>query len=108
MNSSISNSEATATARERKDARRFLSRYLLPFVVVLTVFCLVWDYFLRETVIFETEIQGVAKLHRIYEPHPGEIPIIGSSRALGSYIPDSIHPNAYNYGINGFYCRFLN
>ena len=31
----------------------------------------------------------------INQNYPGEVPILGSSRALGSYLPDSIFPKSY-------------
>lgn len=59
------------------------------------------DRVMRDRVIFRTPILGAAKIHRSVHRRSPEIPIIGSSRALGSYIPDSLSLRSYNYGING-------
>ena len=42
------------------------------------------------------------KMRRLFvESHPGEIPIIGSSRARHSYATSLLSTNAFNYGLNG-------
>jgi len=105
VNSYTSNSEEAKM--ERSMVRRFLLRYALPFCILFAVAALTWDWLLREQVIFRTETHGAAKLNRIMAKHPGEVAILGSSRALGSYIPDSLFPSAYNYGINGIGYRVM-
>lgn len=84
-----------------KPAQRFLLRYLLPFVVVMLAFCLATDWIMRHYVIFRTPMHGAAKIHRSITRLSPELSILGSSRALGSYLPDTLSLRSYNYGING-------
>jgi hypothetical protein len=81
--------------------QRLCLRILLPLIVLAVLFCWGLDVFIRKQLIGQTATHGAAKLYRIQEPRPDEIPIIGSSRALCSYIPDTLGPQYYNYGING-------
>ncbi len=42
------------------------------------------------------------KMCRLFaNPEPGEIAILGSSRAQAGFVPGEISPNAFNYGLNG-------
>ncbi len=86
---------------ERKQALRFFSNHLLPYLVIIFLICLGLDFGMRRYVIFKTPIHGASKIKRVVEGTREEIAIFGSSRALGSYIPDSLASSAYNYGING-------
>lgn len=81
--------------------RRFLLRHLLPYLLGMAALCLLVDWGMREFVIFRTPMHGAAKIHRSITRVSPEIPILGSSRALGSYLPDSISLSSYNYGVNG-------
>lgn len=81
--------------------RRFLLRYLLPFLGMGLVLCMLVDWVMREYVIFRTPMHGAAKIHRSMTRVSPELSILGSSRALGSYLPDSLSLRSYNYGING-------
>ncbi len=110
MTSSTSSSEkqtptATMDLPDRRSQwvqlRKLILRILLPLLLLTTVFALALDWFVSKKLISQTSTHGAAKLFRIKESRPDEIPIIGSSRALCTYIPDSIGPNFYNYGING-------
>ncbi len=86
---------------QRRQFGKLLLRILLPLAIVGVLACLGLDAMVRKFLIEQTPSHGAAKLYRIQEPQPGETPIIGSSRALCSFIPDSIGPNYFNYGING-------
>ena len=82
------------------NSRRALLRFLAPMILVLIAACVVLDPVITRVFVFSNEVHGAAKVHRMFdEVHPGEIPILGSSRADGSFVPDLIHPDAYNYGI---------
>jgi len=82
--------------------KRFFGGVLLPFIVLLTVFGYTFTYFFEQYVIFAPSISGAAKINRIlHEVHKNEIPIFGSSRAEGTFFPDSLGPDFYNYGISG-------
>jgi hypothetical protein len=82
-------------------AVRLLMRILLPLAAVFILFCLVLDKFVRVQLIGENSTHGAGKLFRIQATRPLEIPILGSSRALCAFIPDTLGKNYYNYGING-------
>lgn len=110
MTSSTSNSEKGNAAAgnaypdrktQLRHLKRLIVRILLPLAVIGCLFLLGLDWFVKHQLIGETPTHGAAKLYRIQEPHPNEIPIFGSSRAQCSYIPDTLGPNYYNYGING-------
>lgn len=93
--------EVQKNTTQGKQAIRFLLRHLLPYLLIISLFCLGLDWGMRKYVIFKTPMHGAAKINRAINGVENELPIFGSSRALGSYIPDSIAPNGYNYGING-------
>lgn len=106
MISSTSSSESVRhllpdRAVQRQHLRKLLLRIVLPFCLILTLACWGLEWFVRHQLIAQTPSHGAAKLFRIQAPAPGEIPIIGSSRALCTYIPDSLGPHFYNYGVNG-------
>lgn len=103
MNSSTSSSD-NAPNKTRKDGlslKVFFSRIMLPFLLITGISFYMIDRVMRDRVIFRTPILGAAKIHRSIHRRSPEIPILGSSRALGSYIPDSLSLRSYNYGING-------
>lgn len=82
--------------------KRFLAKILLPYFAVIGLGSIVLNYAFERTIIFNDEINGAYKIKRIIEEtHPNEIAIIGSSRAEGSYMPDSLGNNFFNYGIAG-------
>ena len=74
----------------------------MPYLLSLTagLFCI--DLIFQELIIAKTESSGAAKVSRIKSnDDPSEIPILGSSRAEGSFIPDSLGKNYFNYGMAG-------
>lgn len=90
----------TSSTSNSNPVRRFLLRMVLPVLVPVVVFCLIFDGWFTRTIVFKSQTTGATKIHRIYtEVHPNEIPIFGSSRAAGSYIPSEIDSNCWNYGI---------
>jgi hypothetical protein len=86
---------------QRRHFGKLLLRILLPLMVIGVLACLGLDMLVKKYLIDQTPSHGAAKLYRIQESQPGEIPILGSSRALCTFIPDSIGPHYFNYGING-------
>jgi hypothetical protein len=77
-------------------------KYILPFLLYLIagLFCI--DYLFQKFIIAKTESSGTAKVGRIKtNDDPNETPILGSSRAEGSFIPDSLGRNYFNYGMAG-------
>jgi hypothetical protein len=89
MNSSISNFKS------------FLLRFSLP-TITLVVFVLIFTNKLFENyIILNSNISGAYKVNKlITKTDQFEIPIFGSSRAEGSYIPDLIGNNIFNYGMS--------
>lgn len=75
---------------------------LLPAVLILAIAGMAFNYFFEQQVILKSQICGAYKVNRIIsETHQNEIPILGSSRAEGGFIPDSLGPNYFNYGLSG-------
>lgn len=75
-------------------------RFLLPVLAGIAVGCAVLDPLITHGLAWSNPSFGAAKVHRLFtQLHPEEVPILGSSRADGSYVPELIHPDAWNYGI---------
>jgi len=82
--------------------KQFCWKYILPFIVCLIagLFCI--DLLFQKLIISKTDSSGTAKVGRIKtNDDPNETPILGSSRAEGSFIPDSLGKNYFNYGMAG-------
>lgn len=91
----------TEEQKQGGQVQGFLLRHLLPYLAIVALLCWLVDWGVREYVIFRTPMHGAAKIHRSMTRTSPEIPILGSSRALGSYLPDSLSLASYNYGVNG-------
>jgi len=84
------------------DFKKFTLKFLLPFLLIVSVFGYGFNYWFEKHIIFASKLSGASKINRILkENYPDEIPIFGSSRAECNYIPDSLGINFYNYGIGG-------
>lgn len=82
--------------------KRFLLRILLPLLCLIIAAGTLFNYAFEKLVIMNSKISGAYKVERIIrETHTDEIPIFGSSRAEGGYIPDSLGVNFFNYGLSG-------
>ncbi|MEO8582377.1 MAG: hypothetical protein ABI415_01200 [Flavitalea sp.] len=82
--------------------KEFILRLLLPSIFILAIICLMLNYIFERNIIIKSENSGAYKVNRVLNgKNQFEIPIFGSSRALNSYIPDSISKYAFNYGLNG-------
>ena len=82
--------------------KQFCWKYILPFIVCLIagLFCI--DLLFQKLIISKTDSSGTAKVGRIKTNNDqNETPILGSSRAEGSFIPDSLGRNYFNYGMAG-------
>ena len=78
----------------------FLFRFLIPAIIIVSLVAVGADYWFDNQIIFKAETSGAYKVHRNKDMMiSSEIPIFGSSRAAGSYIPDLIDTNCFNYGI---------
>jgi hypothetical protein len=79
-----------------------LGRILLPLILIVGLVGLGFSYLFEKKIILNSEIVGAYKINRIiHETHTDEIPIFGSSRAEGCFIPDSLGGNYFNYGLSG-------
>jgi hypothetical protein len=82
--------------------KQFLMYIMLPLLLITGTAGMVFVYVFEKKVIFGSDICGAYKVNRILnETHSTEIPIFGSSRAEGGYIPDSLGSNYFNYGLSG-------
>jgi hypothetical protein len=82
--------------------KRFLTRILLPLILILGAAGLIFNYFFEKEIILKSDICGAYKVNRIInENHSGEIPVFGSSRAAFGFIPDSLGSDYFNYGMAG-------
>jgi len=82
--------------------RLFFFKIIVPLFIIVGVGGCLWGVFFEKEVILNSSICGAYKVNRIInETHPEEIPIFGSSRAEGGYIPDMLGPNYFNYGLDG-------
>lgn len=81
--------------------RRFLLRILLPLVLIAGLAIVAFNYVFEQRIVLQCHAIGAYKINRIIkETHPDEIPVFGSSRAEGCFIPDSLGNNFFNYGIS--------
>lgn len=80
-------------------SKRTAFRFLLSTAVGIAVGCLLLDWPLTRLAL-ANENFGAFKVHRMFtEDHLGEVAIIGSSRAAGSYVPSLLGDSVFNYGI---------
>jgi len=76
-----------------------LKRFLL-FLVILLILGLSFQYVFEKKVIMATSSSPAYKIDRIlYDLDKSEIPIFGSSRAEGTFIPTLLGKQFFNYGI---------
>lgn len=89
-----------AASSSTSSSRRLLLRLVLPVGAAIALGCWVLDLATTRYLIMPARSAGAYKVHRMFtEEDPQEVPILGSSRAAGSYVPELIDPNAFNYGI---------
>ena len=81
---------------------RFFLRILIPLVLAVGIIGFAFNLYFEKNIILKSQTNGAYKINRIlHETDEDEIPIFGSSRAEMGYIPDSIGPNYFNYGLYG-------
>jgi ssDNA-specific exonuclease RecJ len=77
-------------------------RYGFPFLGITIVALIIVDLVFRKLIIANSTGAGAYKVERILNTdYKGEIPIYGSSRAEGSFVPDSLAAGVFNYGLAG-------
>ncbi len=78
-----------------------LIRPFLFLLVVLLVGLAVSEGINKWLILHSTSSSRYKTYRMFVEKPKGEIPLLGSSRALGNYVPSLISPRVFNYGING-------
>lgn len=82
--------------------KNFLKRILFPFLIIVISLGTVINYYFERKIVFGSENSGVYKVNKIIkENNSDEIGFFGSSRAEGTFIPDSLVKNGFNYGLSG-------
>ncbi len=75
---------------------RTSASFFFIFVVLLFGF----DWVFSNFILFEKEYSNQNKVQRLLtQEHPLEIPVFGSSKARSAFIPDSLGPTVFNYGM---------
>jgi hypothetical protein len=82
--------------------KKFVIAVFIPFMVIGLFLGACINYFFSQKIILGSQISGAYKVNRIIsENNLNEIPFLGSSRAVGTFIPDSLVKNGFNYGLHG-------
>lgn len=82
--------------------KKFLFRIIIPVSVCIFIVGQLLNYAFEKFVILNSQVGGVSKVNRILiKTSLNEIPILGSSRAEGSFIPELLGDQYFNYGISG-------
>jgi hypothetical protein len=82
--------------------RWFAFKLLLPVMLISVTAILVFCYWFENKIILGNPSCGAYKINRILTSvDPNEIPIIGSSRAETSFIPELLGKDFFNYGLEG-------
>ncbi len=80
----------------------FLVRLIIPFLIILFVVSSAINYYFEKKIVLGSVNSGVYKVNRIIsENNKDEIGFFGSSRAEGTFLPDSLVKNGFNYGMSG-------
>ncbi len=81
---------------------RFIKQLLLPYAAACILLGLLINYQFENRIVLGSQISGSYKVNRIInELHSSEIAFFGSSRAEGTFIPDSLVKEGFNYGMSG-------
>ena len=79
----------------------FIFKFLLPIVILVIFALFVTNKLFEKHIILKTNISGAYKVNRlISSTDTSEITVFGSSRAEGSFIPNIIDSNIFNYGMS--------
>lgn len=82
--------------------KRFFLKMLLPLLLIVGGISYGFTHLFERKVILGSEICGAYKVNRMLkETRAEEIPIFGSSRAEGTFVPELLGPNFFNYGMSG-------
>ncbi len=90
----ISNSD------KRNVTPRLVAQKLWPLLAFIFIFLVGIDFVFTQKLIFLNDFSNQGKVKRLIDgSNPNEIPVFGSSLARSSFIPDSISPDCYNFGM---------
>ncbi len=82
--------------------RKYVIKILVPVLLIVGMISAAFCFLFEKKIILANENCGAYKINRIINLNdPTEIPIIGSSRAEASFIPEILGPNYFNYGLEG-------
>lgn len=71
-------------------------------MLIVAIILFIVNIIFEKIIIAETSGSGASKVNRILKNKSNEeLVILGSSRAEGSIIPDSLEKNCFNYGLSG-------
>ena len=75
--------------------------YFVGIVLSVIVLALLSDW-ANMYLVHHSSGNSISKMERLWQSvNDEEIPIIGSSRALGNFYPSELSPECFNYGVNG-------
>ena len=81
--------------------KRFFLGVFLPYIVGCVILSYTLFFCFEREIIFKDGISGAYKIHRLTSDlSNNDIPIFGSSRAEGCYVPNIIADNCFNYGMS--------
>jgi len=82
--------------------KKFFRQILLPYVIIIAISGAIINHYFEKKIILGSINAGVYKVNRIItENNFEEIGFFGSSRAEGTFLPDSLVREGFNYGIFG-------
>ncbi len=82
--------------------KKIVFRYGIPYMLIMMILLFTVNLIFEKIIIADTSGSGASKVNRILEHKSNEeLVILGSSRAEGSIIPDSLAKNCFNYGLSG-------
>ena len=82
--------------------KKYVLKILLPVLLIVGVMATAFCFLFEKNIILANENCGAYKVNRIINlNNPNEIPILGSSRAEASFIPEILGVNYFNYGLEG-------
>ena len=81
---------------------KFFFKHVLLVLLFSGFLILIIGWSFEKYIIFPVDVLGASKVNRILnDKYNNEVPIFGSSRAQGSYFPEFIGDDVFNYGIDG-------
>jgi hypothetical protein len=82
--------------------KKYATKLLLPVLLIVGVVAAAFCYWFEHRIILANPSCGAYKINRILTAtNKNEIPIIGSSRAETSFIPELLGSDFFNYGLEG-------